>query len=265
MRPGTFNMAAPLTSTRPLPPGARYLLRFDDLCPTTDWAVWNTVENLLLENDVAPLLAVIPDNRDPKLMHNDPAPDFWDRVRGWQARGWSICLHGYQHVYVNEEPGVLGIGRKSEFAGLSYGEQYDKLSKGLEIFAREGVRAEGWVAPSHSFDWVTVSALAALDIHVISDGLALAPYRDSHGSIWVPQQFANMRPMPRGIWTFCYHYCDLVPDELSIFRKRIKQLRSRMITFPEAASMGYRNRTIQDRLFGISRRTLSALRRIGKS
>jgi len=241
--------------------GAKYLLRFDDMCPTMDWKLWNEVEAILMEAGVRPLLAVIPDNRDPKLMVDPPAPDFWNRVRSWQARGWSIGLHGYQHEYVNAEPGLLRLNRQSEFAGLDFVSQAEKIRKGLEIFARERVRAEAWVAPAHSFDWVTIEALAAEGIHTISDGLGLAPFRGAHGSLWIPQQFANLRPMPCGVWTFCYHLEDLTPGALVTFRKRLGELGPRMISLPEAVALGNRSRSNADRLVGLLRQGVSTVRR----
>lgn len=247
--------------TQPLQ-GARYLLRFDDMCPTMDWALWEEVEALLVEAGVKPILAVIPDNQDPALMVTPPSPLFWDRVRSWQARGWTIGLHGYQHTYVNKEPGLLRLNRKSEFAGLSHSEQLDKLRKGLEVFEREGVHADVWVAPAHSFDGVTVSALAAVGIRTISDGMALAPFTDPQGTLWIPQQFANMRPMPFGIWTYCYHLDDLTPQAMVGFRKRLKQLSPRMISLQDAAGMGSRPRSAADRLVGLARRGLSGFRRL---
>lgn len=197
---------------------ARYLMRFNDLCPTMDWSVWNEIEPILIEVGVNPILSVIPDNRDPKLMIDPPVPDFWDRVRNCQVRGWTIGLQGYQHLYVNGKSGILCLNLRSEFAGLKYAEQYEKLSRGLEIFAREGVRADTWVAPVHSFDWVTLSALNALGIRIISDGLSAAPYRDFLGNVWVPQQFASTRRMPLGVWTYCYHSNDLSCSELQRFK-----------------------------------------------
>jgi hypothetical protein len=241
--------------------GARYLLRFDDLCPTMDWPLWDELEALLVAAEVKPILAVIPDNRDPKLMVAPESPDFWDRVRGWQARGWSIGLHGYQHTYVNAEPGLLALNRQSEFAGLDHREQAEKLRKGLAVFAREGVRADAWVAPAHSFDRVTVAALAEQGIRLISDGLALAPYRDAQGSVWVPQQFANLRPMPAGVWTFCYHLEDLTEAAMVTFRKRLTQLAPRMISLPEAAAMARDGRTPADFLVAALRRCVSALQK----
>jgi hypothetical protein len=163
---------------------------------------------------------------------------------------------------VNSEPGILRLNRQSEFAGLSYEEQSEKLHKGLEVFAREGIQADAWVAPAHSFDWVTVSALAALGIHTISDGMALAPFRDPEGNVWIPQQFANMRSMPFGVWTFCYHPDSLGPGDMILFRRRLKQLGPRMITLQDAERMATRPRSTGDRLVGAIRQVVSGVRRL---
>lgn len=248
-------------SMSPLLDGPRYLLRFDDICPTMDWSTWNTVEEILVAQGVKPILAVVPDNQDPTLMVDPPASDFWDRVRGWQARGWAIGLHGYQHLRVNSEPGILGFPSKSEFAGLPYEEQLHKLKLGMEIFAREGVRADVWIAPSHSFDLVTVAALRELGIRTISDGMAFAPYEDNQGTVWIPQQYAIMRPMPWGVWTFCYHLGFLSRRELDIFKKRLEQLGPRMISLGEARALGGRRLSPLDRIVGLSRKVLTFTRR----
>jgi peptidoglycan/xylan/chitin deacetylase (PgdA/CDA1 family) len=220
------------------------------------------MEQLLVEAGVKPILAVVPDNRDPKLMQDPPSPAFWDRMRACQARGWTIALHGYQHTYVNGEPGLLRLNRQSEFAGLAYETQLEKLRQGLAVFAREGLRAEAWVAPSHSFDWATVAALAAAGIRTISDGMGLAPFTDPLGSVWVPQQFASMRPMPFGIWTFCYHLDSFTGSDMATFRTRLRQLRPRMISLKEAVAMGDRRESMGDRLVGAARQGVSGMRRL---
>ena len=241
--------------------GARYLVRFDDLCPTMDWSIWNELEAALIDCGVAPILAVVPDNRDPKLQVDPPAADFWERVRGWQARGWTIALHGFQHVYVTGESGLLGMNRRSEFAGLGYPEQLQKLRSGLAIFAREGVRAEAWIAPAHSFDATTLEALAALGLRVISDGMAWSPFLDPAGNAWVPQQFARMRPMPCGVWTFCYHANHMSPDAVRTFKRQLARLAPRMIPMGVALGLATRPYSAFDRVIGLMRSTVSALRR----
>jgi hypothetical protein len=51
---------------------ARYILRFDDICPTLNWDLWAGVEEVLLRTRIRPLLAVIPDNRDESLRIRSP-------------------------------------------------------------------------------------------------------------------------------------------------------------------------------------------------
>jgi predicted deacetylase len=204
---------------------AKFLLRFDDLCPAMNWDAWHKLENVMMEEGVNPILAVIPDNQDVTLNEGRPNERFWDHVRAWQARGWTIGLHGYQHRYVSKESGIIGLNRYSEFAGLPLEEQYSKLKQGLEIFAREGVRADVWVAPAHSFDQRTVKALMSLGLKTISDGLSLYPYRDSQGIFWVPQQLWRFRAAPFGVWTICIHPKEGLWVNPDLFRKRIREYR----------------------------------------
>src|SRR5690242_15778795 len=117
----------------PYPNCAKYLLRFDDLCPAMDWSIWSEIEEVLVRKGIKPLLAVVPDNQDATLRVAPPIDNFWDRVRSWQARGWTIGLHGFQHQYVAECPGIVTSTTKTEFAGLSAREQGTKLRRAVEI------------------------------------------------------------------------------------------------------------------------------------
>ena len=214
---------------------ARFLIRFDDMCPTMDWEAWQKFETIMIEEGVRPILAVIPDNQDQALHEGDPNEQFWERVRAWQARGWTIGLHGYQHRYVNDEAGIIGLNNYSEFSGLPLNEQRDKLRKGLEIFAREGVRADIWVAPAHSFDANTIEALMSLGVQAISDGLSLYPYRDSQGVFWVPQQIWRFRTVPFGVWTVCIHPKDELYKDCEYFRRCIRKYRRSITSLPAMA------------------------------
>ncbi len=74
-------------------------------------------------------MAVIPDNRDRELMVSAPGvDDFWNSVRSWQKRGWTVGLHGYQHRYLTAVAGRYGRMPRSEFAGLPYEIQELKLA-----------------------------------------------------------------------------------------------------------------------------------------
>ena len=229
---------------------ARYLLRFDDCCPTMNWDVWAQVENILLELGVKPILAVVPDNHDEKLKVCESDHAFWDKVRGWQSRGWTIGLHGYQHLYVTGDGGVMGLNRSSEFSGLSYAEQRSKLWQALDIFNRERVIPDVWVAPGHSFDKTTMQVLFDLGIQHLSDGFSLYPYLDSDGMMWVPQQLWRFRRMPFGLWTVCLHLNPWTAAEVSRFRSELSKFAGGLTDWPSAvAAYQGRKRNTLDRLF----------------
>jgi predicted deacetylase len=185
---------------------ARYLLRFDDICPTMNWSVWSEIEAALMARHLKPILAVVPDNRDPVLRVSAPVADFWERVRQWQARGWTIALHGFQHKYVARRDGIGTVRKSTEFAGVPAEEQAEKLRRGTRIFEREGIRSSVWIAPNNSFDATTVRLLPGFGINIICDGNFRFPFVSPEKMVWVPQQLFGFRPAPPGVWTVCYHH-----------------------------------------------------------
>lgn len=224
-------------------PLAQYLLRFDDICPGMQWTRWNKVECILVDEGIRPIVAVVPDNRNAILNCDLPlgGDEFWGRVRRWQSFGWSIALHGYQHIHETSCSGIIGINPVSEFAGLPYEKQLRKLAAGLAIFERNGVTADAWVAPGHSFDNNTLLALEAVNIRTVSDGFTLLPYSDLRERFWVPQQLWRFRPMPFGVWTVCMHTNAWSESDVARFERDIVKYRRR-ITDLDAIRERYRNR-----------------------
>ena len=216
--------------------GAKYLLRFDDICPTMRWSVWNAVEALLVRYEVCPLLAVVPDNHDLELMVEAARNDFWDCVRQKQSHGWYIGLHGYQHRYETSESDLLGINARSEFAGLPVSIQEEKLLRGLEIFEAHGVRVDAFVAPAHSFDAATLEALRRVGICVISDGFFVRPCL-YHELFWVPQQIWQFYRMPSGVWTICCHSNARWDADVERLERFLSRAQAQLISFEEAVSL----------------------------
>lgn len=206
-----------------------------------NWDVWRRVEETLLAVGVKPILAVIPDNQDETLKVFQPNGRFWDEVRGWQARGWTIGLHGFQHRYVTRDSGLLGIKASSEFSGLSLAEQHSKLRCALDIFERERVVPDVWVAPAHSFDRGTLQALSALGVRHLSDGFSLYPHRDSDGMLWIPQQLWHLRKMPPGLWTVCLHLNRWAAPDIDRFRADLERF-AHMATDLTSTVATYRHR-----------------------
>jgi predicted deacetylase len=248
------NMLEKLSSVEPC-----YLVRFDDICPTMDWRVWDRIERILVAQQIKPLLAVVPDNQDPHLVVGPPLPDFWRRVHDWQGRGWAIALHGFQHRYVNENAGMLKITRRSEFAGLSRDEQEFKLRAGVKKFTEQGIVAKAWIAPSHSFDRVTVELLPQVGLRVISDGLSVLPFASKNGVTWVPQQmWERFQPRARGVWTVCCHHNNWNEARLEHFCQQVIDFRQNITTLDEVVSRWpARVPDVRDRLHALQWRARS--------
>ena len=184
---------------------AKYIIRLDDACPTMHYSKWNRMEKLLNKYEIKPVVAVIPNCKDQSLKYDMPDANFWDKVREWQSLGWDIALHGYDHVYTSSKIGLVPLSNKSEFSGLSLENQKNKIKKGISIFKNENIKTKIWIAPSHSFDENTLTAIRSeTDIKIISDGIALFPFKKYDFS-WVPQQIWHFRKMFFGVWTSCFH------------------------------------------------------------
>jgi predicted deacetylase len=231
---------------------SRYLVRFDDICATMNWRIWAEIESCLRAYDVRPIVAIVPRNRDSKLVSDIARRDFWERAREWQAAGWSIGLHGYEHRMVTTEGGIVGINVKSEFAGVEIETQQDRLQRAIAIFAEEGVKPTVWVAPWHSFDANTLTVLAELGITCVSDGFGLFPWRDESGMLWVPQQQWRFRRMPLGVWTVCNHHNHWSRDQLDKFLTDIAAFADRITSLAEVQKRFYGPRGTIDNLVGTS-------------
>ena len=216
---------------------ARYLIRLDDIAPHMDWVRFERLARVFDEFGIQPLLGVIPDNQDPQLRQfPEYAGDFWEKVRSLQARGWEIAQHGFQHLYVTRDCGLMGINRLSEFAGLPFEEQLHKLARGQCLLRERGLRFETFMAPSHSFDELTLRALSELGFTTITDGFAPQPYRNA-GLTFIPQLFELPRPLPFGTHTFCLHLNVMNEPQIQQVERFIAEHYKQFITFPEAREL----------------------------
>ncbi len=187
-----------------IPKPAQYLLRLDDLCPTHSAARWEQFRKVIEEFGIRPILAVIPDNRDPQLNGSPYDPRFWDQMREMESAGAAIAVHGYQHRCHALGESLLGLDRRSEFDGVDPDTQRAWIRAGFEILRDKGLHPRLWVAPRHGFDRNTLRALQAERVEYISDGFARVPHR-RHGVMWIPQQLWSPVAKSKGLWTICIH------------------------------------------------------------
>jgi hypothetical protein len=224
---------------------AKYIIRLDDACPTMQRDKWDKFEALFRRYNVQPIVAVIPDNKDVTIMEDTNDSSFWKKVKQWQDKSWDIALHGYEHLYVTKHSGLVPINDRSEFSGLPYEVQREKIKKGIHVFEKHNINCSLWVAPSHSFDLNTIKALKdETNIDTISDGIAFSPFK-KYGMKWVPQQLWRPRNMPFGLWTICYHPETTTEAEFNDLSKFIEENKNNIVSLGSLKEISRRKNILE--------------------
>lgn len=191
-----------------------YLLRLDDASEYRDIIKWDRIETLLDKYQIKPIVGVIPHNQDPSIINKYKKDSrFWEVVKKWNHKNWTIGLHGYNHVYITNVGGLNPVNNRSEFAGVDLAIQKEKIRKGLSIFKEQNISPKAFFAPAHTFDHNTLRALhSESNIRVISDTIANDVY-NFDGFYFIPQQTGHVRSMPFKITTFCYHPNNMIDKD----------------------------------------------------
>lgn len=222
----------------------KYLIRLDDACPTMDHVRWSRMEELLDYYRVRPMVGIVPDCHDEALFIDSYDEDFWDTAKSWQDKGWAIALHGYDHCYVTNDPGINPMWNRSEFAGLSIEKQRIKIREGVAILKNKGLTPKYFFAPSHTFDNNTLLALKEeSDIRIVSDTIGRYPYRKK-GLYFVPQIIGHCAEVPLGgIYTFCFHPNTMNDNSFSSLEEFLDNHSSSFIGFDEidVSKLGKKN------------------------
>ena len=211
----------------------KLIIRFDDICPTMNSHMWTAISDFLIERNIKPIIAIVPENKDPKLDYAPPDPLFWEKIVEYQRLGWTIALHGHTHE-LRSCPGSLShFSKKTEFTDLALNDQANKIKKGVEILSFHGVRTDTFVAPAHSYNLKTLQALASQGFRTVSDGMFLYPYKErTSGLVVVPQQLWSKRAPWFGTWTLCLHHNSWTEEQLSDFKKYIVRNSGSIISLP---------------------------------
>lgn len=192
----------------------KYIIRLDDACPNMNKKNWDKIENLLDRYAIKPIVGVIPDNCDKEFCY-DTIKDFWNAYpKRWQDKGWIIAQHGLNHD--------LSDVVRTEFKGLPFDKQKEKLLEGNEILKKYGVYPSCFFAPAHTFDKNTILACKEIEeIKFVSDGYAFYPYLQ-HGMLFIPCCFDTPHKIsPFGIFTFVYHPNKITDEDLEYLEKFI--------------------------------------------
>ena len=243
----------------------RYLIRLDDACPTMDHAKWQRMFDILDRYGVRPMVGIIPHNEDPKQEIDAHDVEFWNKAKLWQQKGYAIALHGYNHCYISDK-GLRGLNplwARSEFAGVSYDVQKQKIRDGFEILSSHGVKPKYFFAPSHTFDENTLKALKeCTDIRIISDTIATKPYKRGD-FVFLPQLGGHCTEMKiNGIWTFCLHPSAMTDANFEATENFLKIHKNEFIGFDEIDLSNLRNKSLLGRFLSCAYFTQRKLRGI---
>lgn len=209
-------------------------MRLDDAHDRMALEKWNRLYSLLVNYDIKPIVAVIPQNEDLTISFNQIIPNFWEIVRKWETSGWNIALHGYKHLYYSQNGGINPVHYRSEFAGLSLEKQMDSIKRAYDIFLHNSINPSCFVAPSHTFDLNTIEALKRVTpIEVISDTFAFNIFK-RYGIFFMPQQVGRPRNivMP-GVWTFCLHPSNMTEHDFEYLERFIDKFSHRFVRFED--------------------------------
>lgn len=227
----------------------RYLIRLDDACPTMDAARWQRMEYLLDKYHVRPMVGIIPSNADSKQKIDPEDSMFWQKAFQWQAKGWAIALHGFDHCYNSTEAGINPLWHRSEFAGVPLEVQKHKIRVGVSILKQHGLTPKYFFAPSHTFDNNTLVALKVeSDIRIISDTIATKPYK--HGEfIFIPQIGGHCVEIPLAqVSTFCFHPNTMDDDAFNALELFILKHRDEFCGFDELDLNSIKGKSVKDRI-----------------
>lgn len=225
----------------------QYLIRLDDACPTMDSAKWQRMFEILDRYGVRPMVGIIPHNEDPKQEIDAPDKDFWRKAESWQQKGYAIALHGYNHCYISDKglKGLNPLWTRSEFAGVPFDVQKQKISDGYEILKNYGITPKYFFAPSHTFDKNTLQALKeCTDIRIISDTIAIKPYRKDD-FIFLPQLGGHCMEMKiKGVWTFCLHPSTMEVEQFVAVEKFLRTHQDEFISFDEIDTLNVKGKDL---------------------
>lgn len=210
---------------------AKYFFRLDDIAPNMNWDNFNMALEIFNQNNVKPIIAVIPDVRDLKLLSYPIDSNFWQIIRKLHDNGWIIAQHGYQHL-AKGDGGVLQIHKSGEFGGLGFKEQEIMISAGKKIMETQTIIPDVFVAPRHSFDKNTIRALKQNNFHFISDGIALWPFK-KRDIVWLPQILWRPRKGMFGLVTVALHTNTMNSEDFINLEKFIEKNRQKIGNFSE--------------------------------
>lgn len=209
-------------------------VRMDDITPDMNWENFRFFQGLFEEAGIMPLLGIVPENRDEKLRCEKPREDFYEVMRELKEKGYCFAIHGCYHLYTTKSGGLFPLNASSEFAGVSYEKQKEMLAFGKAKLKEQGIDADIFMAPAHSYDQNTLRALKEVGITKVTDGYGREPYR-YRGITFYPISFLLSRSLKgkKGVTTLVLHANTVTEADKERYRKLFADYGKNMISYTE--------------------------------
>jgi len=218
------------------------LIRMDDIAENMNWTLMDKCELLFDKYEIKPLLGVIPINQDPELLQFPKNSSFWEKVKDWKNKGWEVTMHGCNHLYTqkSDKKDIFNYGGNSEFYGLDYSSQLNKIQIGLQEFKKRNIKVRSFFAPNHIYDKNTLKALKDSNIKIIIDGYGLFPYYKNE-ILFIPQLFYKEIFLPFGIQSTQMHINNWNNKNYSNFEKFIKKNYKKIVNLDHVVNVANPN------------------------
>lgn len=209
-------------------------IRFDDITPEMDFEKFNKVKNILDSVGLKALVGVVPYCKDQTLRIEKQHEDFDVFLGELVKAGWTVALHGYNHLYTTKDKGIFPINEFSEFAGVDYDKQNVMIRQGISQLAEWGVKPEIFMAPGHTFDKNTLNALKANGLYKITDGFGEKPYiREGITFYPISKKRSECISDKEGYSTYVLHTNTMTDDDIEKLEELITNNRSKFISYYE--------------------------------
>lgn len=232
-------------------------VRLDDITPDMDYEKFYKMKQILDTYQIKPLIGVVPFNEDKNLMQGSKHEDFPGFLQGLLREGWSIALHGYEHLYSTNKGGLFPLNNFSEFAGLSLEKQNAMIAKGKEQLANWSIETDIFMAPAHSFDRNTLKALKKNGFSYMTDGFGKRPYIRK-GLVFLPIAIkqSDCYKNTEGFTTLVYHTNTMEEKDFERCKKLIEANKEKLIPYKEYLEQLPRKRSLFGKLWEYGMATL---------
>ena len=191
-----------------------YIIRFDDINPKMNWERFNKLKSIINKHKIKSIIGVVPKCEDKEISKFPEYHNYLSDLQKMKLEGDFIAQHGYTHIPDSRNKGLFGNQKRSEFAGLNYQTQYERIYKGKNILIKNKLWQPIFMAPYHTFDNITLEVLKKLDFKLITDGFARYPF-ELNGLKLIPQ--LSSMPLPTFlplISQLCIHINNLNDEKL---------------------------------------------------